>query len=535
MKKLFLLLWVFALVGVIGIPQAMAERYGGTFHFVAPYGSSVSSLDAHRTTRTQDAIVCMSVHRALYNWDAEQSKPVLELAESVAVSPDQKVYTYKLLKNAKFHNGRTMTADDIIWSYNRIMSPKIASPAARYVRNIQGAVAVEKGDAQSISGLKKLDDYTLEMTLETPGDPAYFLFRTMTAILPKEVVEAKGDGFATSPVGLGPFKFVKWVRGSEIIMEKFPDWYKKGRPYLDKVVYKIMGEGAARDLAFRSKEVDAINLGSAQYQVYAKDPELSKNLLTVAEMYTRHVGFNLRLDKFKDKRIRQAFNHAINKDLIIEKYVKGKAFAAKGWLPSSSPAFNKEAKGYEYDPEKAKQLLKEAGLADGISFELVTTDSKSYGIGIIEACMPFLANVGIELKPKLVESAVNQELVYVKQDFESYVMSFNSGPDPLTTMKQWHSKNPAHAGNYIGYNNPEYDAVIDAAEKETDPAKRIELLKKADGIFMADAPMWFFNYNKAVIAYQPWVHGMQSNPVEAMFQDMDEIWVEESSPRAKLK
>ena len=203
-----------------------------------------------------------------------------------------------------------------------------------------------------------------------------------------------------------------------------------------------MGQGAARDLAFRSKEVDAINLGSAQYQVYAKDPELSKHLVTVAEMYTRHVGFNLRLDKFKDKRVRQAFNHAINKDLIIKKYVKDKAFPATGWLPSSSPAFNKDAKPYEYNPEKAKQLLKDAGYPDGISFELITTDSKSYGIGIIEACMPFLEKVGINLKLKLVESAVNQELVYVKQDFESYVMSFNSGPDPLTTMKQWHSKNP---------------------------------------------------------------------------------------------
>ena len=220
MKKLFLLLTVVALTAMIAVPQAMAVRSGGTFNFVAPYGSSVSSLDAQRTTRTQDAIVNMSIHRALYNWDSSQSKPVLELAESVKVSPDQRVYVYKLLKNVKFHNGRGMTADDIIWSYNRIMSPKIASPAARYIRNIKGAVDVEKGQSQSISGLKKIDDYTLEMTLEKPGDPAYFLFRTMTAILPKEEVEAKGDGFATSPVGLGPFKFVKWVRGSEIVMEK---------------------------------------------------------------------------------------------------------------------------------------------------------------------------------------------------------------------------------------------------------------------------------------------------------------------------
>ena len=534
MKKFALLLLVIVAAIFIGVPQTLAVRSGGTLNFIAPYGSSISALDPHRTTRTQDAIVNLSIHRGLYNWDSALGKPVLELAESVEVSSDQMVYTYKLRNNVKFHNGRNMTVDDVIWSYNRIMSPNLASPAARYVRNIKGAADVEAGKADSIAGLRKIDDLTLEITLEQPGDPAFILFRPMTSVLPKEEVEAKGDEFATSPVGLGPFKFVKWVRGSEIVVEKFSDFYKEGRPYLNKVVYKIMGEAAARDLAFRAKELDASVLGAAQYQVYAKDPELSKNLLTVAEMYTRHIGFNLSHKPFQDKRVRQAINHAINKDLIIDKYVKGKAFSAIGWLPSSSPAFNADAKGYDYNPEKAKQLLKEAGVADGgISFEIVTTDNKSYGIGIIEAVMPFLAKVGIDMKPKLVESAVNQELVYEKQDFEAYVMSFNSGPDPLQAMKQWHSKTPPHAGNYISYNNPDYDAVVDAAEKETDPAKRNALLMKADAIFLEDAPIWFFNYNKAIIAYHPWVHGLQQNAVELMYQDMDQVWVDESSPRAK--
>ncbi len=533
MKKFLVMLIMVSLVEFMFVSHVLAAREGGSFHFIAPYGSSLSSLDAHRTTRTQDAIVGMSIHRALYNWNSKQGKPVLELAESVTASSDQRIYTYKLRNNAKFHNGRPMTADDVIWSYNRIMSPKLASPAARYIRNIKGAADVETGKAGSIAGLRKIDDYTLEITLEQPGDPGFFLFRTMTSILPKEEVEAKGDGFATSPVGLGPFQFVKWVRGSEIVLKKFADYYKEGRPYLDTVVYKIMGESAARDLAFRSKELDATVLGSAQYQVYAKDPELSKNLLTVAEMYTRHIGFNLKNEKFKDKRVRQAFNYAINKDLIIDKYVKGKAFSAVGWLPASSPAFNDQAKGYTYDPEKAKQLLKEAGITEGmLSFDIITTDSKSYGIGIIEATLPFLAKVGIEMKPKLVESAVNQELVYEKQDFEAYVMSFNSGPDPLQAMKQWHSKTPAHAGNYIAYNNPEYDALVDAAEKEADPAKRNDLLKKADGVFLDDAPIWFFNYNKAIIAHHPWVHGLQQNAVELMYQDLDLVWVDENSPRA---
>lgn len=535
MKKAGVLLLAGLLLLGMTSGDTWAERSGGTFNFLAPYGGSLSSLDPHTSARTQDAIVNMALHRPLYVWDTEQSKPVLELADSVDVSEDGLVYTYHLKNNAKFHNGRTMTADDIIWSYERAMSPEKAYPPARFVRIIKGAKAREAGEAEHIEGLRKIDDFTLEMTLEEMVDPGYSLFEPVTSILPREEVEAKGDEFAAAPVGLGPFKFAKWVRGSELVVEKFPDFYKEGKPYLDKVVYKIMGEAAARDLAFRAKELDATILSADQYQVYSNDPELSKYIVEVAEMYTRHLGFHPDFEPLKDKRVRQAFNYAINTALIIEKLVKGKAFAAVGWQPSTSPAFDPNAKGYEYNPEKAKELLKEAGYEEGFELEVLTTDSMSYGIAILEAIMPFLQKVGITLKPKLTDNAVFQELVYEKGEFDAYIMSFNSGPDPIVTAKRWHSETPRGTGNYISYNNPEYDKLVDAAVQERDYAKQMDYLRQADALFREDAPIWFFNYNKAVMAYQPWVHGIQANAVELMYQDPESIWIDESSPRANEK
>ena len=154
-------------------------RKGGTIRMTAPYAASFGSLDPHTTPRAQDDIVNKALQRTLYNWDSKDNKLVLELAKSVTPSEDGLTYTYKLRDDAYFHNGRKMTADDIIWSYTRIMDGSKGYPAARYVRIIKGAVDVEKGQAKEISGLKKIDDFTLEMTLTDQRRSRLLLLRRL--------------------------------------------------------------------------------------------------------------------------------------------------------------------------------------------------------------------------------------------------------------------------------------------------------------------------------------------------------------------
>src|SRR5256714_10593603 len=151
--------------------EAQTPRKGGTIRMTAPYGSSFTSMDIHTTPRAQDEIVAKGLHRSLYIWNSADGKPVLELAKAVTISDDGLVHTFKLRDDAYFHHGRKMTADDIIWTYNRIMDGAKAYPGARYVRVIEGAAAVEKGQAKEISGLKKIDDFTIEMKLTEKVDP----------------------------------------------------------------------------------------------------------------------------------------------------------------------------------------------------------------------------------------------------------------------------------------------------------------------------------------------------------------------------
>lgn len=514
-----------------GIGVAMAQPSGGTFVFCAPYGGDLFSLDMHKTSRSQDYIVGLNLNRSLYKWDADQNKPVLDLAQSVKISGEGKVYTYSLRKNVTFHNGRGLTADDIIWSYNRIAQPETASSASTYIANIEGATAVLDGKAESISGLKKVDDYTLEVTLENNTDPSYALFKIETAILPGEEVEARGDNFAVNPVGCGPFKFVKWVRGSEIIIEKYDGYYEEGKPYIDTIVYKIMPEGAARDIAFRAGELDANIVGAAQYPVYQKDPVISQNMIEVAEMYTRIIGFNPSFEPFANKKVRQAINYAINSELIIKKLLKDKAVTATGFLPTSSPAYEPELAGYTYNLAKAKALMKEAGYEEGFTFECIGTSDKSWGVSVVEALIPFLKKINIVVEPHQLEGAALAERVR-NSKFDAFIWSIESGPDPLEALKRFKSTTPASAGNYIAYNNPAYDEALDMAAKAQTADEKLVSLKKANALMLEDAPMWFFNYNKAIIAYQPWVKGIKPVAIEMMFQDFTNLRIDESSPRA---
>ena len=493
----------------------------------APYAASFGSLDPHATPRAQDDIVGKALQRSLYSWDTANNKPVLELAKSVSASPDGLTYTYKLRDDAYFHNGRKMTADDIIWSYNRIMDGTKGFPGARYVRIIKGAVDVEKGQAKEISGLKKIDDFTLEMTLTERVEPGYYFFAGTTAILPREEVE-KGN-YGAHPVGLGPFKFKEHIPGSRVVAERWDKFYKPGKPYADKLEVLIMAEAAARDVAFRNKEIDTSILGPAQYVAYRADPDLSKGILEVAEMFTRAMQFNPSYKPFADKRVRQAINYAIDTNLIIKRLVKDKAYRAVSWLPPSSAAFDKTMKPYPFDPAKAKKLLADAGYPNGFEFELSTSQNESWGLPIVEAIIPYLDKVGIKLKPKLVEVTVLTEIA-MKGEHQAFIGLNLTGPDSLATLRCFYSKTPRTACYCTSFNNPEFDKLLEAAGEAAGMAKRNDLLRQANNLLYEEAPVWFFNYNKAVLAYQPWIHGLQANPTEITHQYPENIWVDATSP-----
>jgi len=216
-----------------------------------------------------------------------------------------------------------------------------------------------------------------------------------------------------------------------------------------------------------------------------------------------------------------------------EKYLLGMALPCVGYLPTSLPAYNPELIGYDYNPELAKELLKAAGYENGVTVEIIG-DSKSptWGIPYVEAAVPYLEAAGFTVKLVPLESAARHTRRNAGEH-DAGMTSTGGTASPLRYLSRFHSKYSRAEGNFPAYFNPRFDYYIDLAGKEVNFEKKMELIRKAEEIFVDDSPIWFANYSKGVMVYQPWVHGMKPVALDLGYQPMAEVWIDETSPRAK--
>lgn len=532
-RKASVIFVIMFLLVSIGVMAGDSEKYGGELVFPLPYGGGVDTLDPIMTNRTQSLIPMNNVHAQLVKINPETLELDPAIAESWDISSDGKVYTFHLRENVMFHNGEELTAEDVKFTYERIMDPQVASSVSHLFLNVVGAGEFKSGADDHISGIKVIDPSTVQITLKKLDiNFLYNVARIEAGIVPKKAVEAMGAEFANSPIGAGPFKFVKWVRGSEVVLEAFEDYYQ-GRPYLDKVTLRVMPESSARMVEFQAQGLDVDIVASSQYRHYKNDPVYADKLVEVAELYTRNIHFNMDIEALQDVRVRKAFNYAANEKLIVEKLLAGKAYPATGWFPPSSSAYNPEVEGYHYDLQKAKELMKEAGYTkeNPLKLEVLGTDNSAWGIRIVEAIMPDLREAGFELKPVLVDGATLTDNV-TSGNFQAAIYSWGGYVSPITYISQyfWSEVN-RYSGNYTNYHNADFDKYIEEAMETIDTEKRIQLLQKAEQVLVEDPPVWFYNYNKAVAVHQPWVHGVVPSAEELTYMPLSKIWVDSSSPR----
>jgi peptide/nickel transport system substrate-binding protein len=264
-----------------------------------------------------------------------------------------------------------------------------------------------------------------------------------------------------------------------------------------------------------------MTLGETQYKRYAADPGKQKGLVEVPELFTRAIHFNTTKAPFDNVKVRQAINYAIDKKAIVEKVLYNKAFVATGVLPSSSPAYDPNLKGYEYDLNKAKQLLQEAGVPNGFTFDVLVTSSTAKWM---EAMNIDLNKIGINGKINQMESSTLLEKAR-SGDYQAVIFSTGGDVDPISFLGRFESRNFGKGGNVTLYKNEQVDKLLGDAAQVTDPAKRNEIARQAEKIIVAETPWFIFNYNKAVAIAQPWVHGLQPVPTDIDFQDLTQVWV----------
>lgn len=493
---------------------------GGTYTKSLNYGDP-GNLDPIVKSDVAAQMVAMNIFDTLVKYDPVKKEIVKSVAQDYKISDDGKTYSFTLKKGVLFHNGREMKASDVKYSIERASDLKNKPISANTFSKIVGHKEFQAGTATEITGLKVTGDYDLTITLSEPK--ATFLndlASVPASIVPKEEVEKLGADFGQKPVGSGPFKFASWNKDDKIVLQAF-DKYQGGKPYLDQVVFRIMKEENTRDAEFQNGTIDSMVISEAQYKRYSADPEKAKGLVEVPELFTRAIHFNLTKAPFDNKQVRQAINYAIDKKAIVEKVLNNKAYVATGVLQGSSMAYDKNLKGYEFNPDKAKELLKQAGFEKGFEFEVLCTSTTAKWV---EAMNTYLAPLGINAKIVQMESATLLDNAR-NGKFQAVIYSTGGDVDPISFLGRFDSKNFGKSGNDSLYKNDQVDAILAQASSVTDPAKRIDLARQAEKIIVDDAPWFIFNYNKAVLIAQPWVHGLQQVPTDMDFQDLTKVWV----------
>ncbi len=335
---------------------------GGVYR--RPLGHDPATLDPARIKDIYSLSVSQQIFDGLVEFD-QTLAIVPALAQFWKASRDGLTWTFMLRKGVQFHHGREVTADDVVYSFTRILDPRTRSGAADLFTSIKGAREFREGRAPSVAGLNALDRHTVQVVLADASVPFVSVLAVGHAkIVPKELVEREGDGFGLKPVGTGPFRFLRWQTGKEIVLAANPAYFG-GPPQLGQVVYRIfLGEqfDAMYD-EFRRGNLEDSPLPLRDYrraitapgQQYIRRPMIS----------LRFYGFNTRIKPLDDRRVRQALNFAINREALLQDVHLGRYTLARGILPPGTQGFNPKLGGYGYDPERARELLARAGYPGG--------------------------------------------------------------------------------------------------------------------------------------------------------------------------
>jgi peptide/nickel transport system substrate-binding protein len=264
-------------------------------------------------------------------------------------------------------------------------------------------------------------------------------------------------------------------------------------------------------------------LTDVTYRRYADDPAWKPYVVEVPELFTRHVGFNVTRAPLDDVRVRQAINLAIDKAAMVRTILQNKAFVATGVFPPSHAAFDPALTGYAYDPLRAKALLGQAGRGGGLDLEIHGAANPVTGRWL-EGFQRYLAAVGIRVRIVQEDFGVMLDRAG-KGEIPAWVLSHGGGPNCVDYLGPFRSRNIGVAGNRMRYKNAKVDALIDDAERTFDPRIQVTRCREAERLIVADAPWFFFNYNKAVLVHRPNVFGLVGNPIEMDFQSMRKVWI----------
>lgn len=475
--------------------------------------SDPSTLDPAYIVDVAGGGVAAKLFNGLVGFD-EQADIVPDIAESYDISPDGRTYKFRLRHGVRFSNGREVKASDFKYSFERVLSPDTRSPRTWLFDRIKGAHDFMEGRTDSVAGLRLLDDYTLETELEAPFGPFLGLLAMPGAyVVPREEVEKLGDAFADHPVGTGPYVLGRWEHGNRLVLEANKDYFGE-KPGLSGMLYRVIPEDLTAVAEFERGRLDALGIPAPVFGRYTRDEKWKDLVISRAGLNTYYLGMNCSRLPFSDPRLRRAVSHAIDRERILDTIYEKRGLLASGPVPPVLlPRVAGEPAPYPYDPESARKLLAEAGYPDGFKMNIyIGSDPET--LDMVEVIQQYLKDAGIDASITQLEWSAYKQAINAG-DADAFWLSWQADyPDPENFLYPvFDSKNFGPAGNRARFSDPELDRLIEAAQAEPDPARRMELYRAARDRAVEAAPWVFFWHKKDFVVRQPWVDGYRLYPI----------------------
>jgi peptide/nickel transport system substrate-binding protein len=491
-----------------------------------PLGNDPATLDPVRVSDLYGRSVTEQIFDGLVQFD--QTLTITPaLARFWKASRDGLVWTFTLRQGVRFHHGRELTADDVVFSLTRILDPKLQSGAADLFAGIDGAREFREGKVAQVSGLQAPDRYTVQVTLREASTPFVSVLALGHAkVVPRDVVERQGEAFGLQPVGTGPFKFVRWERRKEIVLAANRDYFD-GAPRLARVVYRIF-PGELSDLMCKDFDRGDLDESPVPPVCRIKVADTRYQYVRRVTFSVRFYGFQTRIRPLNDARIRRAIAHALDRDVLLQDIFAGRFQPAPGILPPGLPGYNPQLRPLPHAPTRARELLREAGYPEGRGLPVITLWSGAKSERLereLDTVSKQLASVGIKTEVRYETDWPTFSRHIGEGRFPMFVYAWYADvPDPDNFLfRLFYSRSPR---NLTGYASSAVDNLLLQARSEKELPRRIEFYRRAEQAILDDAPIvpiWHYPFERL---FQGYVRSVQVNGLGDPYIPLRKIWLE---------
>lgn len=466
-------------LGCLAAASAAGGSRGGSLQ--AALDRDPPTMDPHLSGSAVDRQVYQNLYDKLVDTD-ENLVIVPMLATAWTISPDGKTVTFKLRQGVKFHDGTPFTAEAVKYNFDRMRDPKFPS--------------VRRSEIAPVANVTAVDPATVQVTLERPYSPLLYVLTDRAGMMVSPAASQKaGLNYAQHPVGTGPFSFVERIPQDRIILQRNPDYWEKGLPYLDRIVFRTITDDNARVANVKSGDVDIINIVPLpqvkELGREAAQPGARFRLIQHGAMAWTAIPLNVTKPPFDNPQLRQAFAASVDRDAIANVVLQGAAYPAHSFFPNGTPAYDAAWKLPPRNVALAKEKLRAGGQPNGFTFTLLNQPGQQRQ-AVAEAIQAMAAEAGIQMKIQVVdEGTIIDAISHLRA--EAALSEWSGRPDPDFDVYPFTTPTGIGSFNYAGYNNPRVTTLLDAARFLNDMGQRRRAYREVTKLLADDVPyVWLY-------------------------------------------